>query len=255
MKKLYNFVLADEDLESSCFLDIENQKSEAESVKQREFGNKLVKANAFSSAIAVYTHSIALAPHNSKSLALAFANRGAILKTMGHVKQSIADSLQALSNGYPEHMKHKLFSRLGQCYQQLGKIDEAKEYLSKALQSVISSALTEEDKSQLKKNIEADIQRCTQSLGDLVLEEVDTTHGIHGVPRVSPAPPPRLSQGPSQECSCLSKNVAIKYSKDLGRHLVAAVDIKPGTFVYAVQYNFQIKVFRCGTTGNMLRLD
>lgn len=203
------------------------QKCESESVRQREIGNLFTKRMDYGHAIAAYTKSIASAPHDSTALALAFANRGAILKTMGHFKDSVKDSLNALAHGYPEHLKHKVYIRLGQCYQQMGEVDEAKIHISKAMEAVNCSLLTKNEQSNLKQKYVSELEECEESLGSLALGKILLPR-ISGTPKISPAPPPRLSYGPNKESSCLSKNVALHYTKTLGRHLIAASDIKPG---------------------------
>lgn len=220
------------------------QKSETESVRLRELGNSLMRRNAFYAALSMYSQSIAVAPHDpctaSTGLALAYANRGAVLKAIGLFKESISDTERALQAGYLEHLRYKLFTRMGQCYLMLGDTDKALKNLSQSKIAIENSKLDTKDCSDLMEKIEADVQLCANSLGNLVLDEQKHQKlQSLGFPETIPGPIPHLSNKLNPEVLNASDSVAIRYDKTLGRHFVATRDIKPGKYaIHCVQYAY-----------------
>jgi hypothetical protein len=81
----------------------------------REKGNKLYQAKKFPSAVHRYTKSAQFAPVGSESLALAFANRSAVLFQMKEYAKCIEDIGYSLEAGYPEVSRYKLVERKIKC--------------------------------------------------------------------------------------------------------------------------------------------
>merc|ERR1712121_238175 len=71
------------------------------------------------------------APYPNKSstdetLAYAIANRSACLYHLDDMTHAMADARLALSLGYPDQLKYKLFERIAKCYLHLRDFDKAK---------------------------------------------------------------------------------------------------------------------------------
>jgi tetratricopeptide (TPR) repeat protein len=128
-----------------------NNKSLTKSVDLRNSGNKAFQKKDDNTALMLYTQSIATAPFPSTSkiynqelqtkfaetenddtsaaLALALANRSAVLFSMSNYEACLSDIKQAVKYSYPNKLLYKLFERQGKCLQALGRITSAIESL------------------------------------------------------------------------------------------------------------------------------
>ena len=87
------------------------------------------------------------------ALAVALGNRSACLFSLGYYEHTIEDINFALSLGYPEETRYKLYERLGRCQVKLGRPAKAKPALMIATQLVKKSGLDQSKQSQLLKGI------------------------------------------------------------------------------------------------------
>lgn len=199
------------------------QKNEETSAQLREKGNDLMKRNNLQMSLLKYTESISVAPAHTSALSLAFANRAAVLKLMGHFADSIFDSLQASELGYPDKLQYKLFTRIAQCYQQLDQPQLAVTNYQKALEYMGKSDLSKEDFDKLAELMKTSIEKCNKPQQSLIPADQVVT-------RKRPPPNiPKLSYGPNPEIPTASACIGLRYNKKFGRHFVATQDIKPGT--------------------------
>nr|CAH7755733.1 unnamed protein product [Callosobruchus chinensis] len=98
---------------------VEDLKNDAEAVALRQKGNEMFKTKNNEAALEFYTKSIAHAEENSESLAVAYANRSAVLMEEGHFKECLEDINNALCNSYPSKLKPKLAARKEKCQELL----------------------------------------------------------------------------------------------------------------------------------------
>ncbi|XP_018564419.1 SET and MYND domain-containing protein 4 [Anoplophora glabripennis] len=89
----------------------EDLKNNDLAAKIRQKGNEMFKVKKNGEAIELYTQSVALAADGSEYLALAYANRSAVLFERGFYRECLKDIDQALKNNYPENLKPKLLKR------------------------------------------------------------------------------------------------------------------------------------------------
>ncbi|XP_059490865.1 SET and MYND domain-containing protein 4-like isoform X2 [Neocloeon triangulifer] len=159
----------------------------------RMMGNKFYRSNDHWHAISAYTKSLARAPAGSELRGLAYANRSAVLLTLGYYEECIRDAKIAMENNYPENLAQKLHMRMAVAYKALGKEAEAQESLEVALKLI-------EDRKMRPEVEEAVIK----SLRD----ELEEDH-VPQVPHmlVKYAEPPQLSYGPNPEDPRLSAAV------------------------------------------------
>lgn len=116
-------------------IDITNMKSSEYAKACRVEGNaEFTKSNTnLTQALLCYTKSIAAAPYpasendDSNDLAIAFANRSAVLFAMGKYNECTGDITQTLKFQYPDTLKYKVFMRKGECLQIMGRAEEAME--------------------------------------------------------------------------------------------------------------------------------
>lgn len=127
-----------------------NEKSLTRSIDLRNSGNKAFQKKDDKTALMLYTQSIATAPFPSMSkisneeletdfaeneddtsvaLALALANRSAVLFSMSNYEACLSDIKQAMKYNYPNKLLYKLFERQGKCFQALGNLKSAMESL------------------------------------------------------------------------------------------------------------------------------
>ncbi|XP_060523174.1 SET and MYND domain-containing protein 4-like [Cylas formicarius] len=87
-------------------------KSSELSVEYRQKGNQAFKRKLSVEALEFYTKSILFSPGSSENLALAYANRSAVLFENRLYEECIADINRALKSGYPEKLKAKIETRM-----------------------------------------------------------------------------------------------------------------------------------------------
>ncbi|XP_043785491.1 SET and MYND domain-containing protein 4-like isoform X2 [Apis laboriosa] len=98
----------------------DNKKDAKESEKLREQGNKIfistpLKNYTCVEALKLYTKSIAYAPYPSEQLALAYANRSAVLIKLRKYELCIQDIDRTLALAYPNNLRAKLYIRKVEC--------------------------------------------------------------------------------------------------------------------------------------------
>lgn len=91
------------------------QKSTGDAIEFRNLGNEWFKAGQDNEALNFYTQSIASALNDSEELALAYANRSAVLLRIQKYELSLLDINRALKGKYPENLKTKLYDRKERC--------------------------------------------------------------------------------------------------------------------------------------------
>ncbi|XP_076655257.1 protein-lysine N-methyltransferase SMYD4 [Halictus rubicundus] len=99
-------------------------KSVKESEEFRAQGNKVFVSKPLTStscvdALKLYTQSIAHAPCSSEQLALAYANRSAVLFKLHKYEECIKDIDRALALPYPDNLRHKVNTRKTECLKAL----------------------------------------------------------------------------------------------------------------------------------------
>uniref|UniRef100_UPI0037E8BBC5 SET and MYND domain-containing protein 4 n=1 Tax=Semicossyphus pulcher TaxID=241346 RepID=UPI0037E8BBC5 len=102
-------------------------KDTEEAAKCREKGNSSFKNRDYTAAALNYSQGICFAPQSSEQLSLCYANRSAALYHLRHYQESLTDIDEALKNGYPSHLLHKLEERRTQCLKHLSAGQKAKE--------------------------------------------------------------------------------------------------------------------------------
>ncbi|XP_059490779.1 uncharacterized protein LOC132205613 isoform X2 [Neocloeon triangulifer] len=151
----------------------------------REIGNKSFRSGDYRRAISAYTKSLARAPAGSELRGLAYANRSAVLLTLGYYEECISDAKIALENNYPENLAQKLQMRMAVAYKALGKEAEAKESLQVAVKLIKDRKLRPEVE-------EAVIESLRDELEDR--HQKPTVSRV----RVEYVEPPKLRCGPNQ---------------------------------------------------------
>ena len=126
-------------------------KCAEESGRLRAAGNATYsRRGQETAALELYTQAVLAAPVNDgadESLALALANRSAVLLSLGHVGPCLADMSRALQHGYPQRLRRKLHQRLEKLEQQALKNQLSSIELTQPL--VINQNITEQQEQRL----------------------------------------------------------------------------------------------------------
>ncbi|KAJ1521221.1 hypothetical protein ONE63_002907 [Megalurothrips usitatus] len=210
-------------------LDEENLLPENESIAikchklssdLRNEGNKAFQKKKDLVALQLYNRSLAAAPLNSKEYSLAIGNRSAVNWSLGFIDACLSDIDQALQSGYPNELKYKLIERQVKCYIKLGMKADAEKIIKMDLEGAHTK------RSQQGDSIEALIQN---------MQEISKETCADPSVKVGCAPKPPLSFGVNPEIGCASSAIALKYTEEMGRLMVATKDIAPGDVLVVEQ--------------------
>lgn len=226
-------------------------KNAKESEKLREQGNKVFIKGTLNNmtcidALKLYTKSIAFAPYPSEQLALAYANRSAVLFQLGLYLECIQDIDRALTLNYPDDLRAKLYVRKTEC---LIILESSVENIMKETQYWLDK-MTLNDANREKLQSKLDILYCkTVQTGQSVKYNSVCTE----VKKSGSEVPLPIIASHNDEVPCASDAVAIKYNTRYGRHVIATRNIQPGEVIavekpYAlllVQQNMQTHCSNC----------
>lgn len=199
---------------------INKSKSAEESERLREEGNKAFASCNFNSAmchftLGLYTKSIALAPHKSKQLALAYANRSAVLFDLGLYSECIQDIDRALALSYPDDLKGKLYMRKTHCLIILG--DQTAKSMIEETEHWINKMELNHNKLKLQTKLDG-LRRKTEQK-NIQSNSVKLQESEPSLPVI---------RSYNKEIPCASDAIALKYDKNNGRHIVATRNIDTG---------------------------
>ncbi|XP_054004204.1 SET and MYND domain-containing protein 4-like isoform X2 [Hylaeus anthracinus] len=199
-------------------------KDAKESEKLRDQGNKVFVSTPLTStscveALKLYTKSIAYAPYPSEQLALAYANRSAVLIKVHKYEECIRDIDRALSLAYPNHLKAKLHMRKIECLMVL-KHPNTEDAVKEAEQWLEKTSLTDVNSKKLNDKLDS-LKRMPRSYNSK--SEYNANHKTE-----TPLPEMKTRNA---EIPCASDAITLKYNEQYGRHVVAARKINPGEVI------------------------
>nr|CAD7266925.1 unnamed protein product [Timema shepardi] len=216
-----------------------HHKSESKSSICRNRGNNKYKVHDDEGSLELYTESVRYAPRGSSDLALAYANRSAVLLHMeyyqvanalivlsstaedGEIEECLRDIELALKNNYPQHLRHKVETRQGQCLARLQRRN----------QSLSEQHVTEMSRKDIK-YVTGNKKICSQKEVSAHLHEAcstDTT-SREGEDNLSKREHyvelPSVAHGENDKFPFASSALDLVYDKFKGRHVKANKDIK-----------------------------
>nr|XP_053653597.1 SET and MYND domain-containing protein 4-like [Cherax quadricarinatus] len=212
------------------------QKSREVSECRREEGNKAFQEKKNGQALVLYSQAVVRAPHDEgKSLALALANRSAVLYHMDEYHLCLTDIDLAIQAGYPPNLMYKVLDRRGQCQLQLGQYNSALLAFTAAAHALATSGLDKKKLESWKKDLSIKIHSC-QGKTDA------------GDPAPSKTTSAILFQGSSKVLPNASSALTLNTSKDEGRYLVARGPIPAGQVLIAERpYSAVLMDDKCGS--------
>ncbi|XP_078000024.1 protein-lysine N-methyltransferase SMYD4-like [Glandiceps talaboti] len=222
------------------------QKSADKSRELRSKGNTAFQKQQNEKALEFYTESILFAPISDEEdggtlleLALALANRSAVLYHMKEHKLCLEDIERAIQNGYPEELRYKLHYRRGGCLRALKRNADARERFQEARESADISKLDKKKLKSFKSDIDAQLKLCRG----------DNVNGPDGTKeKTANKVPPELSYGQNKQIPCASSALEIKSSPEAGRYAVATRDIKAGDVLIVEKPYASVVLLPCNAT-------
>ncbi|XP_023342115.1 SET and MYND domain-containing protein 4 [Eurytemora carolleeae] len=197
-----------------------SQKSEGESRRNREIGNKHFQAGKWSLAASYFSKAIAFAYVNDKQqgrdLSLAIANRSAALYRLEKYKLALEDIDYALDAGYPQDIRYKVFERRVYCLIGLGRLEEAKKAVLQLQADLGTSTLEEKKKVKIEMDANEELKKGMSKSSDAVEEEAEPWLKLPTMEKRHPTLP------------AFSSALELKYDEKKGRHVIANRDIECG---------------------------
>lgn len=93
----------------------QSSKSAAKATEYKNLGNNEFRCKNYIEAANFYTKSVSVAPVPSTELAIAYANRSAVMAKLTRDRECLLDINRALQLNYPETGKQKLLDRKNKC--------------------------------------------------------------------------------------------------------------------------------------------
>ncbi|KAK0175758.1 hypothetical protein PV327_009484 [Microctonus hyperodae] len=204
---------------------INNRKDINKSTEYKNEANKLYTMPKKTSQlqlneiIELYTMSVAYAPPKSRELSLAYANRSAALFAARLYDDCLIDIERALALNYPNELKAKLYARRVRCLSILNvnSSDELNDALDKTRAWL--------EKMDLNNAGRVIVEKTLNNSMNIKIEK----------PRIKLDDERNLPEIPNdnKEIPGASSAIAINYSEEFGRHIVATRDIEPGELIVA----------------------
>ncbi|KAH0560607.1 hypothetical protein KQX54_006289 [Cotesia glomerata] len=191
----------------------EESKSATKALEIINETSKKISSLNYKDVLSLYTKGLAYAPEKSEVMAKAYANRSAILCNERFYESSLDDVNDALEIGYPENLKAKLYVRQTKCL--IARFPNSLRGVDNCLQK--AQLWSEKMNPANKKTTQAVIAKLKNNKTVPESREIwfaseYLPNGLQGNPKIMRA----------------SSAVALKYSTNFGRHLVATRDIKAG---------------------------
>jgi len=207
-------------------------KNAKESENLRKQGNKIFVKSAFNNitcidALKLYTRAIAFAPYPSEQLALAYANRSAVLFQLGLHTECIQDIDRALFLSYPDNLRAKLYVRKTECLIILGN-RSAENTLDKARQWLDKISLNDSNCEKLQTKLQVLHKTVQKQIAEPFTEDTCAQQKTEKSKKEIPLP---IIASCNDEVPCASDAVAIKYNKRYGKHVVTTRNIQPGEVI------------------------
>lgn len=207
-----------EDFMRSITSGLTSTKDASKSVQFRDQGNKEYQAKRFYSALDCYTKAICQGPNGSETLALALANRSAVMFHLKEFQHCIHDLDLAIKGDYPKKTLFKLYERKIKCLAQLSNLASAKTNLDQ-----FSKALNFADLDPSKKQkLYGELEKLISKIKAKPLDENPLKSLADELPRLN-------SQ--NDKFPSFAKCLSVQYNAKRGRHVVANRDIKAGEMV------------------------
>jgi len=202
------------------------EKNPHECKIKKEYGNKAYQEGKDIDALHFYTQAVLSAPCDeetgkSKDLAIALANRSAVLFSLKAYHLSLDDIKLAFDSGYPEELHFKLLERKAKILYFFKQFIDARDTYKQLLKSL--------DVAKVDANKKLKIQKETQN----AIKMFDKAPSVYNDPNVIMHVQTDLPKLPdkNKKYPALSNAVCFQYEPGRGRFAIAQRDIKVGEFI------------------------
>ena len=177
--------------------------------------------NVFLSFQAVISAPIDEKTGKSKELAVALANRSAVLFSLKAFHLALDDIRLALESGYPEELQFKLLERKAKILTFFKQFIDARDTYKLLLKSLDIAKVDENKKLNIQKNAQA------------ALKHFDRAPSVYNDPNMIMKEQTNLPKLPdkNKKYPAISNAVCFKYEPGRGRYAIAQRDIKVGEFI------------------------
>jgi uncharacterized FlaG/YvyC family protein len=158
------------------------------------------------------------------TLALALANRSAVLVHLKEYALAIRDIQLSMQSNYPEKQRYKLYDRMGYCHQQLGETIKSRVAYTIALDCLKESDL----EPGALENWRQTVEKSRAKLPSNNQSKMNTNNATTNVNSTNNNVLPELVSGANSNMPNASKSLTMEMDDNSGRYYVAAEDIKPG---------------------------
>jgi len=201
-------------------------KSEGDTRRWRELGNKSFQAGKDREAVTRFCNAVIAAPQTNgrgRDLSLALANRSAALLRLGYPELSLDDISLALESGYPPELTYKVLERKVRCLLLMRKEDTEMRKVQKKFEISLSDAKLEEAK---KNKLILEISQLVERRGGGGEDKMEQGIVLSLKPEQTP-----VVQDPNPVYPAFSSAVKIEHDKTRGRYGRATRDIVAGTVI------------------------
>ena len=205
-------------------------KSSSLAVNLRNEGNAFFKRCCDQDALRKYSESVAFSPthtEGNQELALAYANRSAVLFHLKQYSQCLMDIRLSLEAGYPINLQYKLYDRQGKCHLLLGQTTEAEARFNLALGSLEKAKLDNKKIDTWVRDLGRNIKKCEKIQDGIEAVEDTNKARDEGTKQDVPG----FAEESHQKYASLTLACKVAYTPEQGRYLVANRDIKPGEVI------------------------
>lgn len=210
-------------------------KSSSEAGKWRDKGNQLYQKQNYTEAMECYTKAVLNAPicsetdsEDDREYSLALANRSAALFQMRQTENALSDIRLALKYGYPKNLEYKLYDRMGKCYLDLDRHEEAAESFRTAKECLEHAKLEEKRVKLWRDAVDKELSLC-----DLKPEakkgKKEKRVTFQGIKENVPI----VTGNPSKKFPCASEAFDIRCAQGKGRYAVARRQVSVGDVLVA----------------------
>ena len=210
-------------------------KSLSRATDLRNAGNKQFALKNYTSAMNLYTQSVASYPlpsggagvETSIVLAVAFANRSAAAFNVSNCKACLADIVLALKYGYPESKTFNLLDRRVKCYSALKQPDAATESIQEGIRCLNVADLDPKQTAAGQDDFNAQLRTCAGMNGNPACDDVKGVSSDDVCRSMTAISVDKMNT----TFTSLTDDCEVVFSPDRGRYIVAKRDIKPGEVI------------------------
>ncbi|XP_060070783.1 SET and MYND domain-containing protein 4-like [Ylistrum balloti] len=198
-------------------------KSVEKSKCYREQGNTYFQQKKYEESLHYYIKAIIHAPGieaKTEDLSLAYANMSASLYHLMKYQACLANITAAMESGYPDRLHHKLLLRQTQCLLYLKQIEDANTSVQVAKQHAGKMKSTDKKKADIFLQEISSVERKLANAVD--------NKSNNDTYEMKKTKLPDLSYGRNQLVTQATSGLRMEQTREKGRHLVAARDLKAG---------------------------